>query len=146
MSQPLSWILTLFFPSARTCSCGSDGGNIITLLSSAYPQNQFPKGLHFQVLSPFPGHVITSFRARNTELMSQSPGRLYNDNLQDQPFSYLNLLQKNIPMHWVPTSFYCPLIIKMTILSANLIASQPSVREEVSGLTDSHLLHPYKCS
>lgn len=146
MSQPLSWILTLFFPSARTCSCGSDGGNIITLLSSAYPQNQFPKGLHFQVPSPFPGHVITC----PLELVIQN---WWVNHLEDytmttfkiSPFP-ISIFCKNIPMHWVPTSFYCPLIIKMTIPSANLIASQPSVREEVSGLTDSHLLHPYKCS
>lgn len=56
-SQTLRWILTLFLNLLKVPSARTHAGvalmvcNMIHLLSSAYPQNQFPKGLHFQVLT-----------------------------------------------------------------------------------------------
>lgn len=108
----LSWILTLFLnvlkvPSARTCTGVALMACNIPLLNSAYPQKQFPKGLHFQLLT-----LIMSPLCLNLIIQTWWGRHLKDDTMATfkiSPFPTSKSFKKNIPIHWVPVSFYCPL-------------------------------------
>lgn len=145
----LSWILTLFLNilkvrSARTCIGVALMVHNIPLLSSAHPQNQFPKGLHFQLLT-----LIMSPLCLNLIIQTWWGHHLKDDTMATFKISPFPT-SKSFTKIYQYTEFLCLFIahsIETAILPSNLIACQPTVREDgMSGLTDPDLPNPCKYS